>query len=51
LEIEGEVEPGVPCGRLLEGSLEGLPVVTKAGGFGSKTAISNAITFLKGRIA
>lgn len=51
LEIEGEVEPGVPCGRLLEGPLAGMPVVTKAGGFGSPKAIANAILFLKGRIA
>ncbi|MHB1132249.1 MAG: four-carbon acid sugar kinase family protein [Chloroflexota bacterium] len=49
LEILGEVEPGVPCGRLLEGPLAGLPVVTKAGGFGSPEAIANAVTFLRRR--
>lgn len=48
LEIIGEVEPGVPFGRLLEGPQAGMPVVTKAGGFGSPKAIANAITFLKG---
>ncbi|MHB1004418.1 MAG: four-carbon acid sugar kinase family protein [Chloroflexota bacterium] len=48
LEIEGEVEPGVPYGRLLEGALAGQLVVTKAGGFGSANAITNAITFIKG---
>ncbi|MCL4464604.1 MAG: hypothetical protein M1401_15195 [Chloroflexi bacterium] len=50
LEIEGEVEPGVPCGRLLQGPLAGLLVVTKAGGFGSPEAIAKAITFIRGRI-
>jgi uncharacterized protein YgbK (DUF1537 family) len=49
LEIEGEVEPGVPFGRLLEGQLVGQLVVTKAGGFGSPDAITNAIRFIKGR--
>lgn len=49
LAIEGEVEPGVPYGRLLEGPLAGLLVVTKAGGFGSPDAITRAITFIRGR--
>lgn len=49
LEIEGEVEPGVPYGRLLEGPLAGQLVVTKAGGFGTPAAIANAIRFIKGR--
>jgi len=49
LEIEGEVEAGVPCGRLLEGPLAGLQVVTKAGGFGSPEAIARAITFIRGK--
>ena len=49
LEIEGEVEPGVPCGRLLQGPLAGLMVVTKAGGFGSPEAIAKAIRFIRGR--
>lgn len=49
LEIEGEVEPGVPYGRLLEGQLVGERVVTKAGGFGTPDAIGNAMRFIKGR--
>lgn len=49
LEIVGEVEPGVPCGRLLQGPLAGLMVVTKAGGFGSPEAIAKAISFIRGR--
>ncbi len=49
LEIEGEIEAGIPYGRLLEGPLAGLRVVTKAGGFGSAEAIAKAITFIRGR--
>ncbi len=49
LEIEGEIEPGVPYGRLLEGPMAGLRIVTKAGGFGSAEAIAKAITFIRGR--
>ncbi|MHB1415955.1 MAG: four-carbon acid sugar kinase family protein [Chloroflexota bacterium] len=49
LAIEGEVEPGVPYGRLLEGPLAGLLVVTKAGGFGSPEAIAKAISFIRGK--
>lgn len=49
LQIEGEVEPGIPYGRLLEGKLAGQMVVTKAGGFGKPEAIANAMRFFKGR--
>jgi len=34
LRLDGEVEPGVAGGRLLDGPFAGLPLVTKAGGFG-----------------
>ena len=45
LEILGEVEAGIPVMRLLgEGSL---PLVTKAGGFGSPAAIAEALTRVK----
>ena len=30
-----EIEPGVPLGEIVGGSLGGLKIVTKAGGFGS----------------
>jgi len=37
--VRGEVLPGVPHGRLVGGCADGLPVVTKAGGFGSRAAL------------
>ena len=35
IEVLAEVEPGVPLGRIVGGKLDGTPVLTKAGGFGS----------------
>jgi len=35
----GEVVPGLPCGRLVGGDYDGLPVVTKAGSFGREEAL------------
>ena len=34
LRLDGEVEPGLARGALLDGPFAGLAVVTKAGGFG-----------------
>ena len=45
LEILGEVEAGIPIMRLL--GERPLPLVTKAGGFGSPAAISEALTKVK----
>lgn len=45
LEILGEVEAGIPIMRLLGTS--SLPLVTKAGGFGSSAAISDALVKVK----
>jgi Uncharacterized protein conserved in bacteria len=45
LEILGEVEAGIPIMRLL--GEQSLPLVTKAGGFGSPAAIANALTKVK----
>lgn len=41
--LHGEVMPGIPYGRLLGGLFAGLPVVTKAGGFGDDNALHAAI--------
>jgi uncharacterized protein YgbK (DUF1537 family) len=49
MELYGEVEPGVPCGRLVGGPFDGLPVVTKAGGFGKPDAFARALRFLRRR--
>jgi len=46
LELAGEIEPGVPWGRLVGGEFGGLPTVTKAGGFGRPEAFAAAIRFL-----
>ena len=40
LLVEDELEPGVPLGRLI--GPRPLPVVTKAGGFGSPEALERA---------
>jgi D-threonate/D-erythronate kinase len=45
LEILGEVEAGIPVMRLL--GEQSLPLVTKAGGFGSPTAITDALVKVK----
>jgi len=45
LEILGEVEAGIPIMRLL--GEQSLPLVTKAGGFGSPAAISDALVKVK----
>ena len=49
LEICQEVVPGIPLCRLLGGSFQGLPIVTKAGAFGDIHAITHAVNTLKGR--
>jgi uncharacterized protein YgbK (DUF1537 family) len=45
LEILGEVEAGIPIMRLL--GEQSLPLVTKAGGFGSPTAMGDALVKVK----
>jgi uncharacterized protein YgbK (DUF1537 family) len=45
--LGGEVQPGVPWGRLVGGELPNLPVVTKAGGFGTPDVFRAAIRFLR----
>jgi 4-hydroxythreonine-4-phosphate dehydrogenase len=45
LEILGEVEAGIPIMRLL--GERSLPLVTKAGGFGSPAAMGDALVKVK----
>lgn len=40
--LNGEVEAGVPWGKLLDGARPGLRVVTKAGGFGTRESLLRA---------
>ena len=44
IEVKGEIEKFIPVGILIGGKYEGLPVVTKAGGFGSQQVIANILT-------
>jgi uncharacterized protein YgbK (DUF1537 family) len=46
IRIEGELEPGVPFGRLIGGEWDGVPVVTKAGGFGGPDTLLDAVRAL-----
>lgn len=43
LWLRGETQPGIAWGVLLDGLVPGLPVVTKAGGFGQDEALAAAI--------
>lgn len=45
LQLGGEVEPGIPWGVLMGGMAHGLPVVTKAGGFGDEDSLGRAARF------
>jgi uncharacterized protein YgbK (DUF1537 family) len=45
--LGGEVQPGVPWGRLVGGEHPNLPVVTKAGGFGRPDVFRAATRFLR----
>lgn len=49
IELQGEVEPGVPWGSLVGGEAAGLAAVTKAGGFGTARTFVRAIRFLRPR--
>lgn len=47
IELVKEVEPGIPLVRLLEGPHAGLPMITKAGGFGVEETMANCIAELQ----
>ena len=47
LWLLGEVEPGIPWGRLADGQCAGLAVVTKAGGFGAERALAKSVHHLR----
>jgi D-threonate/D-erythronate kinase len=47
LALAGEVAPGIPYGRLMDGPFAGLPTATKAGGFGTDTALEDCLKFLQ----
>jgi uncharacterized protein YgbK (DUF1537 family) len=43
IEITGEVDAGIPLGKIVGGILDGVPLVTKAGGFGKADALLQLI--------
>ena len=43
----GEVEPGMPWGRLVDGKSQDVPVETRTGGFGDSPTFSCTISFLR----
>ncbi|MDI7277974.1 MAG: nucleotide-binding domain containing protein, partial [Anaerolineae bacterium] len=45
--VEGELEPGVPFGRLVGGTCDGLRLVTKAGGFGDGATLCRVLAALR----
>jgi uncharacterized protein YgbK (DUF1537 family) len=45
--LGSQVEPGIPWGLMADGRIPGLPVVTKAGGFGKDDSLYRAIKFLQ----
>jgi len=47
LDLYGEVQPGLVWGILTDGMCAGLPVVTKAGGFGNPETLMDALIFLQ----
>ncbi|SFC43706.1 D-threonate kinase [Pragia fontium] len=45
--ISGEVSPCIPCGAFVNSDIDDLPVITKAGGFGADSALSDAIYYIE----
>jgi len=45
--IEGEVMPGIPIGRIIEGEWNEMRIITKAGGFGDSYTLAKIIKFAR----
>ncbi|MEQ4530292.1 MAG: four-carbon acid sugar kinase family protein [Mixta sp.] len=45
--IQQEVAPCIPCGCFINSDLDDLPVITKAGGFGSESTLCDALSFIE----
>lgn len=45
--IQSEVAPCIPCGTFVNSEIDDLPVVTKAGGFGSDSTLCDALYFIE----
>jgi uncharacterized protein YgbK (DUF1537 family) len=46
LRVGGEIERGIPCGTIVGGMFDGVPFVSKAGGFGRLTSLVHAVDCL-----
>jgi D-threonate/D-erythronate kinase len=46
IDIDGALAPGIPIGRIRGGQLAGMPIVTKAGGFGAPDLLVAAVRVL-----
>jgi len=47
IEVLQEIEPGVPLGRIVGGKLDGMSILTKAGGFGSPNVFCTGLEIMK----
>lgn len=47
IEVLQEIAPGVPLGRIVGGKLDGTPILTKAGGFGSPNVFCTGLETMK----
>jgi len=47
IDLRAEVVPSVPIGTLIGGSSDGLPIVTKAGGFGDDDTLLRAVEAIR----
>lgn len=47
IDLEEEILPGIPLGFLVGGKANNIPVITKAGGFGTPTALLEVIQHLQ----
>jgi uncharacterized protein YgbK (DUF1537 family) len=46
IELDLEILPGIPIGRLIGGMAEGLIIITKSGGFGQRDSLIRCIEYL-----
>ena len=46
IAIQGEVMAGLPFGTVISGNLQGLPVFTKAGGFGPPNGLAYFLSYI-----
>jgi len=47
IRVQGEIEPGIPAGEVVGGRTEGMRLVTKAGGFGTRDALVLSMRYLE----